>query len=188
MKTETLKELGLTDEQIKGVMAENGKSLQGAKDNEAKLADFEAENKSLTETVASYKSQLNELKESSKDNEALQKQITDLQDANTKAEEGYKTQLADTQKANAIELALRDNGARNSKAVKALLDNDSIIFKEGKLVGLDDQIKTIKADNEYLFQGEAKPATPQITTEGNANPATNGDKDPFASKLAKYAD
>lgn len=186
MNREFLKELGLDGEVIDKVMAEHGKSLQGAKDSEQTIADLKSQVQSLTESKTSYETQLEDLKKSAKDSKDLQKQIADLQDANKQKDEEYKTQLVETQKSNAIELALRDAGARNSKAVSALLDKDTLVYKDGKLVGLDDQLSAIKQDNDFLFQGEEKPVTPQIVNGGNANPKDNSDADPFQAKIAQY--
>lgn len=74
MKTEFLKELGLEQEQIDKIMAENGKDIAAEKAKTTK-AEGERDN---------YKSQLDTTKESlgkfdGVDVEALKKQITDLQ-------------------------------------------------------------------------------------------------------------
>lgn len=52
----------------------------------------------------------------------------------------------------AIDDILLKSGARNSTAVKALINMDKVSFKDGKPVGLEEQLETLKIDNGYLFE------------------------------------
>ena len=90
MKTEFLKELGLEQEQIDKIMAENGKDIAAEKAKTTK-AEGERDN---------YKSQLDTTKESlgkfdGVDVEALKKQITDLQSDLKKKDDGYTAKEAE---------------------------------------------------------------------------------------------
>ena len=82
MKREFLKELGLADEAIEKIMAENGKDI-----NELKTAGTAAQTTiaDLQKQISDRDKQLETLKKSSGDNEALQAQITELQAANKTA-------------------------------------------------------------------------------------------------------
>ncbi|WP_199775443.1 phage scaffolding protein, partial [Microbulbifer pacificus] len=77
---------------------------------------------------------------------------------------------------------------KNVKAIKALLDMDTIKLDGDALKGLDEQLNSLKENESYLFeQEETQPNSPQIVTGGNPNGGSNnGDDDPFAAKLAKY--
>ena len=43
------------------------------------------------------------------------------------------------------------SGAKSTKALRGLLDVSKVKLDGETLTGLDEQIKTIKTDNEYLF-------------------------------------
>ena len=63
-------------------------------------------------------------------------------------------------KAAAVDMAVMKAGARNAKAVKALIDMDKVTVKDdGTIEGLD--IEKIKETDGYLFNVET------VTTEGN---------------------
>ena len=64
---------------------------------------------------------------------------------------------------NILDGKLQGARARNSAAVRALLDMDDICVVDGKMVGADEQIRSIKAKDGYLFEG--------INTGGGANPS-----------------
>ena len=75
---------------------------------------------------------------------------------------------------NAIDIALKDSGAKNLKAVKALLELDKVTFDGEKLNGLDDQIKALREGADSSFMFETKKVTPKgmkpNTGEGNDKP------------------
>lgn len=67
--------------------------------------------------------------------------------------EKYEAELVANRKAYAIDLALTKAGARNNKAVKALLDDTKIAVSEkGELTGLAEQLDAVRKDNDYLFE------------------------------------
>jgi len=82
------------------------------------------------------------------------------------------------QKDYAIDLALHEAGARNTKAVKALLDDKIITISDNGVVGLKEQIETIKTNNDYLFTPKDK-----VPNVGNGSVNTINTKDnPFSIK------
>lgn len=117
-------------------------------------AKFDAERnqvKELTAQITARDGQLAELQKSAKGNEELTKQITALQEANTKQSEAHAEALLSRERDFAIETALMKNGAKNTKAVRANLDIEKILYKDGSLSGLDEQIKGLKQSDSYLF-------------------------------------
>ncbi len=48
-------------------------------------------------------------------------------------------------------------GAKNNKAVKALLNMDGISLDGGKLTGLSEQLERLKEENGFLFGADAAP-------------------------------
>ena len=176
MKTETLQGIGLNDEQIRSVMAEYGKEINPLKQAQASA---EQERDSLKSQLEDVNGQLSEAQKNSKKGSELQGQLKDLQkqfdDSKAKAEE----QLQATKKDYEIAAALSKAGAKNDKAVKALLDTEKVNFDDnGKLIGLSEQLEAVKKDNDFLFAdaNESNPK-PTITSKGNPNPdGGNGNK------------
>lgn len=176
MNTETLQGIGLNDEQIRSVMAEYGKEINPLKQAQA---NAEQERDSLKAQLEDVNGQLSEAQKNSKKGSELQGQLKDLQkqfdDSKAKAEE----QLQATKKDYEIAAALSKAGAKNDKAVKALLDTEKVNFDDnGKLIGLSEQLEAVKKDNDFLFAdaNESNPK-PTITSKGNPNPdGGNGTK------------
>jgi len=136
---------------------------------------FDAKNqevKDLQQQIKDRDTQLEELKKV--DAGALQETINELQETNKTQKSEHEERIAKQQKEFAIELALRDAGALNSKAVKALLDTESIKLDGDTLLGLDDQLKTLQESDAYLFKQEEKPNSPNIVVGGNPNGGGNG--------------
>ncbi|WP_419154570.1 phage scaffolding protein, partial [Weissella bombi] len=152
MKTETLKGFGLNDEQVKQVMAEYGNEVNTLKQEKDTA---EQERDSLQQQFDEVNSQLADAQKDAKKGSELQGQLKDLQDKFDESKANAEQQLQATKKDYEISNALRQAGAKNEKAVMALLDTDSIAFNnKGKLTGLSDQLDTIKKDNDFLFEAE----------------------------------
>lgn len=68
----------------------------------------------------------------------------------------------------ALDKELTKAQARNPKAVKALLDRDALKYDKGKIIGLEEQLETLKknGDSAFLF-GSAAP-TVQFTTQSQS--------------------
>lgn len=96
-------------------------------------------------------SQLKELKIKAAGNEELTTKIAELENLNTQTKEEYETKMSVLRKETAIELALKDQQAKNVKAVKALLDLDKVSVDGGNLIGLKEQLESLKESDSYLF-------------------------------------
>lgn len=147
MKKEDLIALGLTEEQAKKV-------IDAVKDYVPKtqLAEVERERDGLKATVTERDTQLETLKKSSGDNETLQKQIADLQKANEDQQKAHEAEITQLRLDNAVEAAILAAGAKNVKAVRALMDIDKLrLEKDGTVTGLSDQIKAIQKSDAYMF-------------------------------------
>ena len=145
MKKEDLIALGLTEEQAKKV-------LDAVKEYVPKTQLAEVERDGLKATVAERDTQLETLKKSSGDNETLQKQIADLQKANEDQQKAHEAEITQLRLDNAVEAAILAAGAKNVKAVRALMDADKLrLEKDGTVTGLSDQIKAIQKSDAYMF-------------------------------------
>lgn len=148
---------------------------------------FDAKNqevKDLQTQLSDRDNQLEELKRV--DAEGLQAKIDELQQANETTKSEYEEKLQKQAFDHKLESALTGSKVKNVKAVKALLDLETIKLDGDNLLGLDDQLKALKDSDGYLFETEQKPNSPTIVAPGNPNGGTNQETDPFAEKIAKY--
>lgn len=154
MKREDLKKLGLEDEAIESVMKLHGQTVNGLQEQVTALQASEANLKSQNEK---HEKDLKTLQKDNGDNETLKQTIKDLQKQNADAKAEFEQQLIGMQRDSAIEKALATSGAKNTKAVKALLDADKIVFKDGELSGLAEQLEAYKQSDPYMFDMGKKP-------------------------------
>ena len=135
MKTEFLKGLGLEQEQIDKIMAENGKDIAAEKAKTTK-AEGERDN---------YKGQLDTAKESLNkfdgvDVEAMKKQ-----------DDEYTAKEAERAFSDALSSAITSAGGRNTKAVKAMLDLDALRASKDQSKDISSAIEAVKKSDGYLF-------------------------------------
>ena len=184
MKTEFLKEHGITDQEvINAIMAENGRDIEKAKGD---VRSLEAERDGLKEQLEQRDTQLGELKNLTKDQQKLQDRITELETANNNAKTEYEGKLSAMQRENEIELKLRDAKAKNVKAVRALLvENEDV----------DKQIKALQSGEStaFLFESNETPqqtpppkgTTPAVGTTTMSSPEPKSFADYITNALAK---
>lgn len=162
MQREYLKGLGLEDEVINKVMAENGKDVTAAKQQ---LSEVEAERDGLKSQLTQRDKDIDDLKKNSGTGEEL-KNKSRTYSKNKDLESDYQSEIAETKKNSAIELALAGAKARNPKAVKALLDNDKLELTDEGLKGLDEQLGALQESDAYLFAQESE-KVPKFGFSGN---------------------
>ena len=146
MKTEDLKNQGLTDEQISFVMSENGKDIEKFKTenetNKTELKSVKEQLKSANETIESYKNMnIEDIKKSADDYKAKFEQ----------SENERKSEIEKLKLTYAIDNALTKAGAKNLNAVKATLDLSNVKLDGDKLLGFDDLLKNSKEQDGYLY-------------------------------------
>jgi hypothetical protein len=137
------------------------------------------ENTNLKATNEESKRALDTLKASAGMNEELKNQIATLQATAKTAEDKYKADLKDLQVTNAIKLALAGK-VHDADIVSGLVDKTKLILgDDGKVTGLDEQIKTLKEGKAFLFvddkqQTQQKPGfsfgAPGSPSGNNGNP------------------
>ena len=153
MNKEDLLKLGLTEEQAEKVLSVNAEQLKGfipkVRFDEVNNAKKQAE-KDLSERDK----QLETLKNSTGDVEALKQTIETLQNENKAAMDKYNAELAEIKLAGAVDTALLGADALNVKAVKALLDMSKIKMDGDVLLGINEQIESLKKaeDSKMLFK------------------------------------
>lgn len=143
----------------------------------ARMNEVSEENKTLKQSVADRDKQLEELKKFGGDNAELKKQLEELQKQNAEQQKAHEAELVQLRLDNAIDTVLTASGARNIKAVRPFIDTAKVKLGEnGKLTGLDEQLREIQKTEGYLF---AEKQQKQQTFKG-FQPGASGDIKPGA--------
>lgn len=166
MTKEQLQALNLTDEQINAIIEDYGK-------NYVSKTQFNEKNdayKQAKQEIENLTTDINNLSEANKANEALQSQIKELQDAATQREADYKESIKTLKIDTAITKALSKSGAMNETILTGLLDRTKIaIGEDNTITGIQEQINALKESDPYLFkQDSIKGVVP-----GDATPKTH---------------
>lgn len=142
------------------------------------------EKETLEIQIKEHGKQLEELKKAAKGSEELEKKVKELQDNAAASKAKYEKQINDIQLNHAIDTALKEAKAKNAKAVRSLLDMNDIVLDDGKVKGLDKQIKKLQEaeDSKFLFESVADPkdGKPKIggsTNNANSSNIGNGSAD-----------
>lgn len=164
--------LGFTEEQATKAAEESKKELETYVPK-TKFDTVSEENKNLKVIVKENATQLETLKNSTGDNETLKKQIETLQTDNKKKDEDYQANLKELQLSNAIKLAVTGK-VQDENIVSGLIDKTKLILSDdGKVTGLDEQLKVLKENKAFLFKEDKteNPNDPKpgfhVGTDGN---------------------
>ena len=170
MKREFLKELGLTDEQIDKIMAENGGDIQREQEKlNEKVKELEIVSDQLAEankTIKSYKDM----------------DIDKIKQSSAEWEEKYNKAMGDLKterESNLLDKLLSAVNTHDADVVKGLLKKEELVFKDDSVLGLDKQIETLKKDKPYLFKEDntdvdKKP--PTFTSSAKSSTSGGDDK------------
>ncbi len=137
--------------------------------------EVNTENKNLKAAAKENEQALEELKENAGDSEGLKKQIQKMQDDAKEMEEKHKEEIRDMQINNAIKLSLTGK-AQDAEIVAGLIDKTKLILgDDGKITGLDEQVKALKENKSFLFveekEGKEQPPVGGFTKIGAQPPA-----------------
>jgi DNA repair exonuclease SbcCD ATPase subunit len=163
MKRKFLEDLGLEKEIVDTIMDANGSDVESLKaerdryrqqlsDAQTKLKSFEGVD------VQDLKGQIKTL-------------TTDLE---TKDRE-FQEKLAERDFEDALKGAIASAGARNAKAVMALLDRDSLKASKNQKEDIQKALDAVKKDNDYLFQPD-KPVPKIVSSTPGASPMVEDKK------------
>ena len=163
---------GYTEETDRKVSAEIGKNFVAKAD----FNGVKAELKAAKEAVSARDGQLEELRKSSGDLDALKAQITELQAANQQEAEAHEAELNRLRKGAALQLALGDSVYDPSDIIARLdLDKVELDEKGGLKTGLDTLIAPIREEKPYLFKPDKAPDKPVIHGIRPADPTPRGE-------------
>ncbi|MBE6067758.1 MAG: phage capsid protein [Clostridium lundense] len=147
-----------------------------------RFSQVTTEKNDYKQQLADRDKQLTDLQGKVKDNEELTKEIEALKTANSTTAADYEKKLEQIQYDVAINNALKDSKAKDINLIKALLDNDKLKVNGEEIIGLKEQLETIKKDRDYLFEKEV-PGTGSFNTGGSGGKETTENN--FASQLGK---
>lgn len=117
-----------------------------------KFNSLNDELKDIKKQLSDRDKQLVDLGEKAKGNDELLKEIENLKATNKQISDDFEARLKEKEFNYSLETALGKAKARNIKALKSLLDLEKITLEDGLLKGLEEQIKTIKESDSYLFE------------------------------------
>ncbi len=170
-----------TDEIEKKVSEEIGKGFVAK-------ADFNAKNEALKELEGQIKERDEQLASLKKvDAEGLQKEIERLQSENKTATENYVSKIKQLELDSALDLALLTGKARDPKAVKPFLDLGTVKLEDGKLSGLEEQLKSLREEKGFLFDIQEENNSGATVDSGSEHGGGGGSIDSFIASARKAA-
>ncbi|WP_418421110.1 phage scaffolding protein [Butyribacter intestini] len=183
MTRQELEDLGLDKEQADKVLSINKADVEDAG------KEVQTENANLKKQVKERDKQLENLKASAGDNEELKKQIKQLQEDNKTQAAAHEKELTQLKIDTAVDKALTESGAKNNKAVRALLNlDDAALLDDGLVKGLSEQIDKLKADDgsKFLFSESEQPQTKFTGFQpGSSSMVPNSKQAGYEARLAE---
>lgn len=156
MTQEQFEALGIDRSLAKKAAEESTKELDGYVKKES-YDQLDQEKKQLETSVADHKKQLEDLKKTAGDNAALTQQIADFQTQMQQKEADHQKEIKDLKLTSAIKMAVAAS-AQDGDLVAGLIARDKLILgDDGKVTGLDEQVKALKESKPFLFKQEEKP-------------------------------
>lgn len=163
MQRKFLEGLGLEKEVVDKIMDVNGTDLENLK---AARDDYKRQLTEAQETLKSF---------DGVDVKELQGKITELTNDLAAKDTEIQQKLADRDFNDALKEAISGAGARNAKAVMALLDQENLKNSKNQKEDIQKALETVKKENDYLFQPE-KPVPRMVSTTSGPNPAIDDKK------------
>ena len=157
---EVLKKCGVEEDKANEIVKAMGEAkiyTTNLENVDVRYNKLQEQKKQLEEASKNYQKQLEELTKNNADVEALNKLVEQLQLSNKELETNHKQEMDRLQFNFALENALNSAKSKNNKALKALLDMNSIKYQEGKFEGLQEQIEALQKDASYLFDLDTAP-------------------------------
>lgn len=148
MKREDLKALGLADELIDKIMAENGKDIEATK---AKFSDYETTKTQLadaTKTIDGFKAM---------DIEGVKKAADDWKAKAEKAEADAAAKITDMQFDGLLTSTVSAAKGKSAKAIRALLNVDTLKSSKNQEADIKTALEALKKESGYLFEQEQTP-------------------------------
>lgn len=184
---ELLQKIGVTDDNIASATQHVNDFLDGQYVTKSRFNEVNVEKKTLEEAVKERDKQLKTLKDSEGNVDDLKEQIKKLQADNKAATLKAESDMKALRLSTAIKLAIGDT-AQDVDLVANLVDTSKLILSDdGKVTGLDEQIKVLKTEKSFLFKPDGDPKYKYEPKQGEGAPKNN----PFSQEhfnLTKQAE
>lgn len=184
---ELLQKIGVTDDNIASATQHVNEFLDGQYVTKSRFNEVNVEKKTLEEAVKERDKQLKTLKDSEGNVDDLKEQIKKLQADNKAATIKAESDMKALRLSTAIKLAIGDT-AQDVDLVANLVDTSKLILSDdGKVTGLDEQIKVLKTEKSFLFKPDGDPKYKYEPKQGEGTPKNN----PFSQEhfnLTKQAE
>lgn len=167
MKTEELEKLGLSKEQIDAVMKQNGLDIEKVKGDFKELQDsneiLQKNYEAAQEVLKKYEG-LEDV-----DIRQLQEDVKSYRTAAETAKQEYEQKIAERDFSDLVTKVIRDAGGLNEKAIKSLLDWDTLKNSKNQNSDVIAAVNALKEkeDSYMLFKSEGKHAS--FTTQVGSN-------------------
>ncbi len=183
MKKDEFVKLGISEELAAKAEAASTDELKGYIPK-ARFDEVNNEKKNLEAVISERNTQLETLRNSTGDVEAMKKQIADLLAENKTKDEAHAAEIKRLKIDAAVETALIGAKAKNNTAVKALLkDLDKAeLADDGTVKGLAEQIAALQKSDYYLFEAKDSKKKIKGAQPGEAG-NEEGDKGVDTSKM-----
>ena len=168
-----LKELQVNEEEIAALIDETKAGYVLKEEYDVLKGEIKVHQDKATELSNTVKTLQKDVDAS----EALKLKLEDLQNNLTAKDKEIEKVKFDYK----LEAKMKEVGAKNVKAIKALIDMEQVkLGEDGNLEGFDAQIETLKESDAYLFEDMSKGS---LGSTGN-HKRNNGDtvKNPFAKE------
>ncbi|PRR77685.1 Phage minor structural protein GP20 [Clostridium liquoris] len=120
-----------------------------------------------------------------KDLETANNSIKEYKKKNEDTTKEYENKLTKLNFDTKFEKAVVGYKAKNLKALRALLDMDKVKLVDDTFIGLDEQVKTLKESDPYLFEEETPGGTGNIGGDPSYIIDTDEGKLSLGARLAK---
>lgn len=148
MKTDFLKDLGIEQEIIDKIMAENGKDIESAK---KPFADYDGIKTQLTEankTIEGFKAM---------DIDGIKAAADEWKAKAEKAEQEAAAKIADMEFNSLLDTAITGAKGKNAKALRGLLDIDTLKASKNQSEDIKAALDALKESDGYLFDTDTPP-------------------------------
>ena len=176
-----LKAKGLTDEQITAIvdgMKAEKIYLSSEENIDERYTKLKGQHADLEGQLATANTTIGDLKKANKDNETLQATITQHETTIETLKKDSAAKIRNITLDGAIKGALSGADEKYHGLLVKALDKDKIVVNEdGTIVGLDEQVKTVKETYSDLFKPVVKGKEPN-----NKSTGTPAEKNPWSKE------
>ena len=169
----------LSDEIVDAIMAENGRDIEAAK---KPFTDYDTVKNQLAEAQKAIKG----FQDQDADIESVRKSAKDWEDKYNQAIADHNQKMADMAFDHALEAAITGAKGKNVKAIRALLDVDTLKGSKNQEADIKAALEGLKKDSGYLFDDGQTPP-PYAAGTGTQTQQPNGEPTSLSGALrAKY--